>query len=113
MGQGFDLMKLIREAGKMQEKVSSQQQKLATQYYEAEAGGGMVRAKVNGIMEVVSLHVEKEALEGLGIDSVLELLAGAINEAMKKARESVKGNMMDMLQDMTGGILNDKGNENE
>lgn len=105
MNQGFDLMKLMREMGKIQEKVGSQQQALAAKHYDAEAGGGMVRAKVNGLLEVVSLHTEKEAVESLGIDSIMELIVGAINEALKRAREAVKGDMMGQFQEMAGSLF--------
>lgn len=103
MGDSLDLIKLMREAGKIQEKVSAQQGELAQKHYEAEAGAGMVRAKVNGLLEVISIDVEKEALENLGLESVLELSIAALNEALKRARDAVKGDMMSLLQDMAGG----------
>jgi hypothetical protein len=105
MGEGFDLMKLIREAEKLQEKVSSRQDELAAKHYEAETGGGMVRATVNGVLEVVSIQVEKEALDNLGLASTIELVTAAVNEAIKRARESAKGDIMGLFQDMAGGLL--------
>lgn len=105
MSGSFDLMKLMKEAGKMQEMVSSQQEELAKKFYEAEAGAGMVKAKVNGALEVISLQAEQEALETLGLESVMDLAVAAINEAMKKARENVKGDMMSQLQNLAGGLF--------
>lgn len=106
MGNHLDLLKLLKEATKMKDIVSSQQEALAKKYYEADAGGGMVKAKVNGLMEVISLHAEKAALDTLGLDSLMELAAAAVNEALKRARESVKDDMMSSIQEMAGGLLN-------
>ena len=102
MGEDFDLMKLMREAGKIQEKVGQQQEELARKHYTAESGAGMVRATVNGVMEVVSVEVEPAAVDQLGLKSVLELITAAVNEAMKRAREAVKGDMMSLFQNMGG-----------
>lgn len=65
----------------------------------------MVKVKVNGLLEVISIHAEKEALENLGLESLMELVIAAINEALKRARDSVKGDMMGLIQNMTGGLL--------
>ncbi len=102
---GFDFMKLMQQAGQMQEMVTAQQEELGRKYYEAAAGGGMVTAKVNGLLEVQSIQAEEAALKSLGLDSLLELITGAVNEALKKARESAKSDMMSQLQSLAGGVL--------
>jgi len=109
MGEGFDLLKLMREAGKIQEKVSQQQEELTQKRYTAEAGGGMVRATVNGALEVISIEVEDGALDSLGLNSILELGVAALNEALQRARDGVKGDMMSLFQNMAGGAI--KGEE--
>lgn len=102
---GFDIMKLIKEAGKIQEKVDSQQQQLGSRHFEAEAGGGMVRVVVNGLLNVVSIHVEPDTIKTLGETAFLELVTGALNEALKQAREGVKGDMLSLFQEMAGDVI--------
>ena len=102
-----NLFKLLKEAGRMQEMVSAQQEELAKKEFTSEVGGGMVRAKVNGLMDVLSITAEADALDTLGLDSVLELAAAAVNEAIKKVREEVKGDMMSQFQNLAGGLLKD------
>ncbi len=105
MGDGFDLMKLIKEAGKMQEMVSSQQESLAKKFFEAETGGGMVKVKINGLQEIQSIEVEEEALATLGLKAVMDLVTAAVNSALQKAKDAVKGDMMSAFQNMAGGLV--------
>jgi DNA-binding YbaB/EbfC family protein len=104
MTQGFDIMKLFQEAGRIQERVSSEQSKLAAKHYAAEAGAGMVTVTVNGIQEVISIHVDPDAMENLGLEAVLELVTAATNVALQKARDASKDDMMHLFQEMTKGL---------
>ena len=64
---------------------------------EASAGGGAVKAVVNGKNEILSLEIAKEALEGADPEMIADMVKGAINEALRKSKE---------LQDqMMGGAL--------
>lgn len=109
MSGSFDFMKLMREAGKIQEKVNARQEELAKKHYTADAGAGMVKATVNGLMELVALELEEGSVNQLGFSSATELIMAAINEAMKRAREGAKGDMMSLFQSMAGGALNGEG----
>jgi nucleoid-associated protein EbfC len=100
MGDTFDFMKLMRQAGKLQEKMSEKQSEMKNKIYEADAGAGMVRVSVNGMFEAQAIKVEDGAIEDLGLPAVLELIVGAMNAAIKKAQDDAKGNMMGMFQNM-------------
>ena len=105
MTSGFDMMKLFQEAGRLQEKVSAEQNKLAGKQYEGEAGAGMGKVLVNGLQEVVAIHLEPDALKDLGIDAILELIASATNVALQKARDGSKTDMMQVFQEMAKGFV--------
>jgi len=78
LGQIASLMKNLP---KIKEEMSKLQGKMAQISAEGVAGGGMVKARVNGNMEVVAFSFSEELLE--------DLAAAAVNQAMKKARQQV------------------------
>ena len=67
-GGGFpgmgNMQQLMQQARQMQAKMETMQAELATKTVEASAGGGAVKAVVNGKNEILSLEIAKEALEG-------------------------------------------------
>jgi len=102
---GMDLMKLFQQAGQIQERVNSEQGRMAEKQYDAEAGAGMVKVTVNGLQDVMAIHVEESALKDLGLEAVLELVVAATNLAISKAREASKSEMMGLFQQMAGGMM--------
>lgn len=57
MGGGMN-MNMIKQAQKMQQDMLKMQEELEVKQYEAAAGGGVVKAVVNGKHEVVSLTID-------------------------------------------------------
>ena len=76
MGGGMN-MNMIKQAQKMQQDMLKMQEELEVKQYEAAAGGGVVKAVVNGKHEVA-----------------------AVNEAMRKAEAEASQNM----SRLTGGL---------
>ncbi|MEJ5285854.1 MAG: hypothetical protein CH6_2945 [Candidatus Kapaibacterium sp.] len=81
----------LKEAMEMFQKMQAEFEKLKkeseTKIFEGQSGAGMVIAKVNGNLEVVSLSISEQALS-LGDKSLLEdLIIGAINQAIERAKE--------------------------
>ena len=84
LGAMFGIMKNLP---KIKEEMDKLQARLAQVHAEAEAGGGMVKVKVNGHLEVLSCTISPDAL---GDKELLEdLIAGATNQALKKAKQAV------------------------
>jgi DNA-binding YbaB/EbfC family protein len=80
---------LMRNLPKMREEMERLQQRLAQVTAEGDAGGGMVKARVNGQMELVACTLSEEAMR-LGDREMLEdLIRAAVNQAVRKARELV------------------------
>lgn len=80
---------LMKNLPKIREEMSKLQGKLAQISAEGDAGGGMVRARVNGNMEVVTCTFSDEALKGGDKELLEDLTVAAVNQAMKKAKEMV------------------------
>ena len=89
---------LIKQATQMKENMASWQEELARRTYEAEAGGGMVRAIVNGKGELADIKIENQATED--VEQLEELIKGAVSAASRKAHDAAK----DELAKLTGGM---------
>ncbi len=91
---------LMKQAQEMQEKLLKMQEELATRTIEASAGGGMVTVTVNGKSEVMSIKIEKEVVDPEDVDMLEDLVAAAVNEALRKAQEM----MQEEMSKVTGGL---------
>jgi DNA-binding YbaB/EbfC family protein len=93
-----NLAGLMKQAKSLRENMQKMQESLAQQRFEAEAGAGMVRAVVNGKMEMVDVKIDPKAIED--IELLEDLVKAAVGAAMKKAQDGVKAEMAKM----TGGM---------
>jgi DNA-binding YbaB/EbfC family protein len=91
---------IMKQAKKLQERMTSLQDELALRTVEASAGGGMVSVLVNGKHELVSLKIEKEVINPEDVDMLQDLIMAAVNEGMRKAQEMASAEMAKL----TGGI---------
>ena len=95
LGQIASLMKNLP---KMQEEMGKLQGRIAQVTAEGDAGGGMVKAKVNGHMEVIACVISDEAMKDKEL--LEDLVRAAINQAMQKAKQAVAEETAKMAQGM-------------
>jgi hypothetical protein len=91
---------LVRQAQVMQRKMAEMQADLAAKTVEATSGGGMVTAVANGAQEIVSLKVDKAAVDPEDVEMLQDLVLAAVNDALKKARDMQQSEM----SAITGGL---------
>jgi len=91
---------IMKQAKKMQEQIGRIQQELETKTVEAQSGGGMVRAVVNGKFNVVSLKIEKEVVNPDDVEMLEDLIVAAVNEGVRKAQDMASQEMAKI----TGGL---------
>lgn len=91
----------------LSEKADQLQAELAAMTVEGDAGAGAVRVVANGKMEVLSVRLDAPLLAaftgGGGDDDramMEELIAGAVNSALEKARQLIK----EQVREMAGGL---------
>lgn len=96
----MDMQAIMQQAQQFQQKMSEMQEELALKTVSSTVGGGMVSVTVNGKFEVVSLQIEKEAVDPEDPQMLQDLVMAAINDAMKKAKEMAKAEM----SKLTGGM---------
>lgn len=101
MGRGgFNMQGLMKQAQKMQEKIQKAQEELKDKTVEATVGGGMVKVVVNGAQELVSIEIDKEAVDPEDVETLQDLVLSAVNTGLKKSQEMVQSEM----GDITGGM---------
>ncbi|MGI6183589.1 MAG: YbaB/EbfC family nucleoid-associated protein [Candidatus Fimadaptatus sp.] len=101
---GGNMQQLARQAQMLQQQISQLQENLDKREFEATAGGGMVRAKVNGERELLELEIKPEAVDPEDVDMLQDMIMAAINEALKTAHETVENEMGKLTGGMGGGF---------
>ena len=99
-GGGMNQMQLMKQAQKMQQDMLRMQEELETKTYTAAAGGGMVKAEVNGSMELVNLTINPEAVDPDDVDMLQDMVIAAVNEALRTAQTDKE----QVMSRMTGGL---------
>lgn len=84
----------------VQQMQAQMQQRMAELRVEGSAGGGMVKATMNGNKEVLSVTIDKEAVDPNDVEMLQDLVVAAINEASRKVDEEMQG----QIGAMTGGM---------
>ena len=104
MGGNNNMQQLARQAQMLQQQISQLQENLDKREFEATAGGGMVRAKVNGEREVLELEIKPEAIDPNDVEMLQDMIVAALNEALKNAHETVENEMSKLTGGMGGGF---------
>ena len=78
---------IMKQAQRMKAEMDRIQAEVATRTVEGSAGGGMVTAVANGKGELLSVRIDPEAVKGEDVEMLQDLVAAAVNEALRKARE--------------------------
>lgn len=99
-GKMPDLGALMKQAQKLQADVAKVQEDLAKMTCEASAGGGMVTATVNGQFDLVSIKIEKDAVDPNDVGMLQDLVIAAVNQAAAKVREESKAKMASVMGGM-------------
>lgn len=97
----FDMMKMMGQIKEVQAKVKQAQENLANITAEGEAGAGMVKAKVNGKKQVISIEIDDTLIIDKDKDMIQDLTVAAINKAIQEVDILAK----DEMQKATDGAL--------
>jgi DNA-binding YbaB/EbfC family protein len=95
-----NLGKLMKQAQEMQQKMAKLQEDLAAKEVEATSGGGMVRVKMNGQQEVLSVQIDPQVFTDGDKEMLEDLMTAAFNEARRMALDLAKEEM----SKLTGGL---------
>lgn len=94
-----DIGDIMKQAQQMQEKMADMQKQLAEREVTGESGAGLVKVTMNGRHDVLNINIDDSLLSEE--KTMLEdLLAAAVNDAVRRVEESNK----EMMSQLTGGM---------
>src|SRR5512141_3040804 len=91
---------LMKQAQKMQKQMEEVKTRFAEDRYEASAGGGMVKAVVDGKQTLKTLTISPEALKEGDVTLLEDLILAAVGEAQRASEEQMQAT----LGKLTGGL---------
>ncbi|MFL0810674.1 MAG: YbaB/EbfC family nucleoid-associated protein [Agarilytica sp.] len=90
---------IMKQAQEMQEKMQGMQEEIANKEVAGEAGAGLVKVTMTGRHDVKSVNID-QSLMSEDKEMLEDLLAAAVNDAVRRVEEANK----EMMSQMTGGI---------
>lgn len=101
MGSGPSNMQgMLKQAQKMQEKMTELQENLDAREYSFTAGGGMVEIRMNGKKEMLGISIKPEVVDPDDVEMLEDLIVAGVNEAISSIE---KANSEEMSK-ITGSI---------
>jgi nucleoid-associated protein EbfC len=97
---GFDVQHLMRQARKLEKAMEEAKGKLGELSVEAEAGGGLVKVKMDGRCAVQRIEIDPKAVDPAERAMLEDLVTAAVNAAADKARAAAE----EFLQKAAGGV---------
>ncbi len=94
------MQNLMKQAQQMQQKMATLQKELESRELETSSGGGMIKIKITGKQQIVSISINKECVDPNDVASLEELVKTAVNQSIKESQDMVSGAM----SKITGGI---------
>jgi len=91
---------ILKQAQEIHSKISQLQEQMAGKTVEASSGGGMVSVVINGKQEILSIRIDPEVVSREDIEMLQDLVAAAVNEAIRKSQEM----MTEEMKKITGGL---------
>lgn len=100
--EGYNMKQgdMMRKVQKMQEDVAAAQKEVEETVFTAKSGGGMVSVEMNGKKELISVKLEKEAVDPEDVEMLEDMIVAAVNEASKQ----VDSTLEEKMNSATGGL---------
>jgi DNA-binding YbaB/EbfC family protein len=96
----MDLGAMMKQVQRMQADMAKAQEQLADEIVEASAGGGMVKVKMTGALELREVTIDPEALDPEDAELLQDMVQAAVSEAIRSAQELAQSK----LGGITGGM---------
>lgn len=100
-----NMQSMLRQAQKMQEDMAALQEDLDSRQYEVAAGGGAVKIKINGKLEVSSVELDPDVVDPDDVETLQDILTAAMNEAIRKVNDTNSEEMGKITDSLNMGGL--------
>ena len=97
---GGNMNAMLRQAQKMQEDMAALQEDLDSREYDISAGGGMVKLKINGQKEILSMEISPDIVDPDDVETLADIITAAVNEGIKRVEDTNSAEM----SKITGGL---------
>lgn len=104
-GGQFDMQALLAQAQQMQQAVMEAQAEIAATEVAGEAGGGLVKVTIKASGEVQTLQIDPKVVDPDDVDTLQDLVVGAINNAMANAQQLAAEKLGPLAGGMGGGSV--------
>jgi DNA-binding YbaB/EbfC family protein len=99
-----NMQQMLQQVQKMQQDMEVAQEQLKNEIVEASAGGGMVKVKVSGDLELKELVIDPEAVDPEDVELLQDMVQAAVNEAFRSAQELAANKMGAATGGLAGGL---------
>ncbi|MFZ0216344.1 MAG: YbaB/EbfC family nucleoid-associated protein [Candidatus Dormiibacterota bacterium] len=91
-------MKMMQQVQRMQAKMAKVQEDLEKEEIEATAGGGAVKATVNGQQRLLAVAIDPDVADD--VEMLQDLIVAAVNEASEQSKTLAA----ERMQEVTAGM---------
>ncbi|MDF2565891.1 MAG: hypothetical protein K0Q53_2295 [Massilibacillus sp.] len=100
MGNMGNMSGMMKKVQKLQADMAKMQEEVKKRTVDVSAGGGAVKIVINGEKQIQSLKIDPAAVDPADIEMLEDLIAAAVNEAIKKVDDM----MSQEMGKLTGGL---------
>ncbi len=93
-------MDMFKNLQNLQSQFGEMQEKLKEIKVTGTSGGEMVKVEMNGQMEILSVHIEPEAVDPSDVKMLEDLMLAALHNASSKVKEKLR----EEAGNLTGGM---------
>lgn len=99
-GGPSNMQGMLKQAQKMQERMTELQEELDAKEYDFTVGGGMLTIHMNGKKEMLGIEIKPEVVDPDDIEMLQDLIVAGVNEAVS----SIEKTNADAMAQVTGNI---------
>lgn len=99
-GGGSNMNKMVKQMKKLQKQMEEAQSKLDETIFEATAGGGAIKAEMNGKKELLKIEIKPEILDPEDVEMLQDMILLVVNDCIKQVEDQSESQM----SQLSGGL---------
>jgi nucleoid-associated protein EbfC len=103
-GPGIDFGSLLSQLGEMQQNLRHAQESAAAQVVEGSAGGGAVKIRATGGLDVQQVTIDPSVVDPGDVEMLQDLVLAAVRDTIERAGTLTSGALGDIGLGGEGGI---------